>query len=134
MRKTALETDKCPPHHWYIVDNYGTCKKCPATKEFKLWEGGSNSFNSSRLKGREVIRNKRRDKIEDAKKILDEYCEESRDTSKDPSLRDIERIRKAIYIRIDSSDKQALEFKTKQLGMTLTTYCRMVLLKSLEEK
>lgn len=121
MRKTALETDKCPPHHWHMVENYGTCKKCPATKEFKVWEGGSNSFNSSRLKGREVIRNKRRDKIEDAKKILDEYCEESRDTS-------------VICIRIDSSDKQALEFKTKQLGMTLTTYCRMVLLKSLEEK
>ncbi len=41
---------------------------------------------------------------------------------------------KVIYIRIDSSDKQALEIKAKQLGMTLTTYCRMVLLKSLEEK
>ena len=41
---------------------------------------------------------------------------------------------KVIYIRIDSSDKQALEYKAKQLGMTLTTYCRMVLLKSLESK
>jgi len=41
---------------------------------------------------------------------------------------------KVIYIRIDSSDKQSLELKAKQLGMTLTTYCRMVLLKSLEAK
>ena len=41
---------------------------------------------------------------------------------------------KVIYIRIDNSDKQALERQAKQLGMTLTTFCRMVLLKGLEEK
>ena len=41
---------------------------------------------------------------------------------------------KVIYIRIDNLDKQALERQAKQLGMTLTTYCRMILLKSLEVK
>lgn len=41
---------------------------------------------------------------------------------------------KVIYIRIENPDKQALELKAKQLGMTLTTYCRMVLIKSLEAK
>ena len=39
-----------------------------------------------------------------------------------------------IYIRIDVSDKKCLELEARRLGMTLTTYCRMVLLKSLEKK
>ncbi len=38
-----------------------------------------------------------------------------------------------IYIRIDPQDKKSLELEAKRLGMTLTTYCRMVLLRSLEK-
>lgn len=38
-----------------------------------------------------------------------------------------------IYIRIDISEKRSLELEAKRLGMALTTYCRMVLLKSLEK-
>lgn len=36
-----------------------------------------------------------------------------------------------IYIRIDSLEKKALEIEARKLGLTLTAYCRMVLLKSL---
>lgn len=39
-----------------------------------------------------------------------------------------------IYIRIDKSEKKSLELEARRLGMPLTTYCRMVLLKSLEKK
>ncbi len=39
-----------------------------------------------------------------------------------------------IYIRIDPHEKKSLEIEAKWLGMTLTTYCRMLLLKSLEKK
>jgi len=40
---TALETDKCPPHLWYIPivkgeDSIGRCTKCPATKNFRKKE------------------------------------------------------------------------------------------------
>ena len=38
-----------------------------------------------------------------------------------------------IYIRIDNNDKKLLELEAKKLGMSVTTYCRMVLLKSLEK-
>ena len=38
-----------------------------------------------------------------------------------------------IYIRIDDVDKQRLEVEAKRLGMTLTAYCRMVLIKSLKK-
>jgi len=41
---------------------------------------------------------------------------------------------KVIYIRIDPKDKNALEIKAKMLGMKLTTYCRMILLKSLQKE
>lgn len=37
-----------------------------------------------------------------------------------------------IYIRIEEPEKKSLEVEAKKLGMTLTTYCRMVLLKSLK--
>uniref|UniRef100_A0A6M3JI75 Uncharacterized protein n=1 Tax=viral metagenome TaxID=1070528 RepID=A0A6M3JI75_9ZZZZ len=36
-----------------------------------------------------------------------------------------------IYIRVTEEYKQALEVKAKKLGLTLTGYCRMILLKSL---
>lgn len=39
-----------------------------------------------------------------------------------------------IYIRIEISDKKLLELEAHKLGMSLTTYCRMVLLKSLEKE
>jgi len=39
-----------------------------------------------------------------------------------------------IYIRLDNSDKKALEMEARKLGMTVTTYSRMLLLKSLREK
>lgn len=39
-----------------------------------------------------------------------------------------------IFIRIDDSEKKNLEYEAKKLGMALTTYCRMVLIKSLQEK
>ncbi len=39
-----------------------------------------------------------------------------------------------IYIRIENSEKRSLELEAKRLGMPLTTYCRMVLLKSLDKK
>ena len=38
-----------------------------------------------------------------------------------------------IYIRIEINDKKFLELEARKLGMSLTTYCRMVLLKSLEK-
>ena len=38
-----------------------------------------------------------------------------------------------IYIRIDGNEKKSLELEAKCLGMTLTTYCRMILIKSLEK-
>ena len=38
-----------------------------------------------------------------------------------------------IYIRIDNSEKKALEMEAKKLGMQLTTYCRMILIKSLQQ-
>jgi len=38
-----------------------------------------------------------------------------------------------IYLRIDNQDKKSLELEAKKLGMQLTTYCRMILLKSLKE-
>ena len=39
-----------------------------------------------------------------------------------------------IYIRVDEEKKKALEIKAKKLGLTLTGYCRMLLLKSLCRK
>jgi len=39
-----------------------------------------------------------------------------------------------IYIRIEINDKKFLELEARKLGMSLTTYCRMVLLKSLEKE
>jgi len=39
-----------------------------------------------------------------------------------------------IYIRIEINDKKSLELEARKLGMSLTTYCRMVLLKSLEKE
>ena len=39
-----------------------------------------------------------------------------------------------IYIRIDSDEKRALEYEAKKLGMPLTTYCRMILIKSLSKE
>jgi antitoxin component of RelBE/YafQ-DinJ toxin-antitoxin module len=37
-----------------------------------------------------------------------------------------------IYLRIDDQEKQSLKLEAKRLGMQLTTYCRMILLKSLK--
>jgi len=37
-----------------------------------------------------------------------------------------------IYIRVTEEYKKALEIKAKKLGLTLTGYCRMLLLKSLK--
>lgn len=37
-----------------------------------------------------------------------------------------------IYIRIESQKKKRLEQEAKNLGLALTAYCRMVLLKSLD--
>lgn len=39
-----------------------------------------------------------------------------------------------IYIHIDNGAKQALRLEAEKQGMRLTTYCRMLLLKSLEVK
>ena len=38
-----------------------------------------------------------------------------------------------LTIHIQDSDKEALNGEAKKLGMQLTTYCRMVLLKSITE-
>ena len=38
-----------------------------------------------------------------------------------------------IYLRIDNQEKNELKFEAKRLGMQLTTYCRMILIKSLKE-
>jgi antitoxin component of RelBE/YafQ-DinJ toxin-antitoxin module len=38
-----------------------------------------------------------------------------------------------IYIRIDNNEKKNLELEAKKLGMQLTTYCRMLLLQSLNK-
>ena len=35
-----------------------------------------------------------------------------------------------LYIRINSGYKKALEIEAQKLGMPITTYCRMVLIKS----
>jgi antitoxin component of RelBE/YafQ-DinJ toxin-antitoxin module len=39
-----------------------------------------------------------------------------------------------IYIRIDNNEKKYLELESKKLGMQLTTYCRMILIQSLNKK
>jgi len=39
-----------------------------------------------------------------------------------------------IYIRIETKDKEALELEARKLGMSVTTYCRMVLLKTLKKE
>ena len=39
-----------------------------------------------------------------------------------------------IYLRIDEQEKRELQYEAKKLGMQLTTYCRMVLIKSLQNK
>lgn len=38
---------------------------------------------------------------------------------------------KVLFIRVTAEDKKALELEAKKLGLTLTGYCRMILLKSL---
>lgn len=38
-----------------------------------------------------------------------------------------------IYIRIEGSEKQLLLKKAKQLGLSLTAYCRMTLLQVIKE-
>ena len=40
---------------------------------------------------------------------------------------------KVIYIRLEESEKAKLEVVAEKLGLNLTAYCRMVLLKSLEK-
>ena len=51
---TALETDKCPPHHWHIPveergqDGIGECRKCRQTKDF--------SGNGHKAKRKELYR------------------------------------------------------------------------------
>ena len=37
-----------------------------------------------------------------------------------------------IYIRLEKEEKAKLGVKAKALGLTLTAYCRMVLLKAVE--
>lgn len=37
-----------------------------------------------------------------------------------------------IFIRIDANTKKELILASQKLGMKLTTYCRMILIKSLE--
>ncbi len=37
-----------------------------------------------------------------------------------------------IYIRIENKEKEALKKEAKKLGMALTAYCRMILIKSLK--
>lgn len=39
-----------------------------------------------------------------------------------------------IYVRLESEKKKALKEEAGKLGMPLTTYCRMVLIKDLEAK
>lgn len=39
-----------------------------------------------------------------------------------------------LYIHIDNGTKQALKIEAEKRGLQLTAYCRMVLIKSLEEK
>lgn len=39
-----------------------------------------------------------------------------------------------LYINIQSSDKDALRAEAKKKGMALTTYCRMLLLASLNKE
>ena len=39
-----------------------------------------------------------------------------------------------IFIRIDDNEKQLLFLEAKKLGMQLSTYCRMLLLSSLNNK
>jgi len=38
-----------------------------------------------------------------------------------------------IFIRLDPEDKKKLTEKAKLIGLNLTAYCRMILLKSLKE-
>ena len=38
---------------------------------------------------------------------------------------------KVIYIRIEEKDRDALKIKAGKLGLTLTGYCRMLLMKAL---
>jgi len=38
-----------------------------------------------------------------------------------------------IYIRIEDKEKKSLEQEAQKLGMNLTVYCRMVLIKSLKK-
>jgi predicted HicB family RNase H-like nuclease len=39
-----------------------------------------------------------------------------------------------IYLRIESEYKRKLELDAKKLGLSLTAYCRMILLESLKEE
>lgn len=39
---------------------------------------------------------------------------------------------KVIYIRVTDYEKEKLEKAAKKLGLTITSYCRMTLLKSVE--
>lgn len=39
-----------------------------------------------------------------------------------------------IYIRIDNNEKKELIYEASKLGMKLTTYCRMILIQSLNKK
>lgn len=46
---TAEQTDQCPPHHWFIDrSGEGTCKKCPAVKQFRLGPPEINKEHTSR--------------------------------------------------------------------------------------
>ena len=38
-----------------------------------------------------------------------------------------------IYIRIDPADKKLLEAEARKLAMSVSTYCRMILLKSIRK-
>ena len=38
-----------------------------------------------------------------------------------------------IYIRIEPQEKMSLKIEAEKLGTPLTTYCRMILIKSLKE-
>ena len=38
-----------------------------------------------------------------------------------------------IYIRIEPKEKESLKREARKLGMNLTTYCRMILIKSLNK-
>jgi antitoxin component of RelBE/YafQ-DinJ toxin-antitoxin module len=37
-----------------------------------------------------------------------------------------------IYIRIEPKEKEKLEAKAKELGLTLTGYCRMILIQAVK--